>query len=81
MENEMKEGIKLTCSMESACICKFLNEMEESLALLHIRWKVRELRVVVPKTISAGEAVWTALKERSFPSLFFSKVVSYDFSH
>lgn len=78
----MKERIKLTCSMESACICKFPNETEESLVLLHITWKFRDLReVVVPKSVSPGEGVWTALKERSFPSLFFNKVVSYNFSH
>lgn len=71
MENEMKVGIKLTCSMESACICKFPKETEESLALLHITWKFREVgEVVVPKSVSPGEVVWTALKERSFPSLF-----------
>jgi hypothetical protein len=33
MENDMKGGIKLTCAMESACICKFPNEREESLPL------------------------------------------------
>lgn len=55
MENEMKEGIKLTSSMESACICKFPNDMEESLALLHLTWKVRELsEVVIPKSVSPG---------------------------
>lgn len=35
VENEMKGGIKLTCPMESACICKFSNEREESLPLPH----------------------------------------------
>lgn len=70
MENEMKKGIKLICSMKSTCICKFPNETEESLAL-HITWKGRELgEVVVPKSVSPGEAVWTALMERSFPSRF-----------
>ena len=55
MENEMKEGIKLTCSMESACICKFPSDMEESLALLQLTWKVRELsEVVLPKSVSPG---------------------------
>lgn len=43
MENEMKEGIKLTCPMESACICKFPSDMEEPLALLQLTRKVREL--------------------------------------
>lgn len=35
MENEMKGEIKLTCLMESACICKFSSEKKESLPLPH----------------------------------------------
>lgn len=35
MENEIKTGTKLTCSMEIACICKFPNEREELMALPH----------------------------------------------
>lgn len=55
MENEMKEGIKLTCSMESACICKFPSDMEESLVLLQLTRKVRELsEVVIPKSVRPG---------------------------